>query len=119
MKWLPIAFFALSLPSVSLAQTSAVAESPALSQLVSNVLQQVETLHPGMARSAVKAFFDNDGGLQAFGEARYDYRLCHSIKIDVKFKRATKTNGEPMREERDDDIIVEISKPYLQHPFYD
>jgi hypothetical protein len=47
MKWLlPVAFFALSLPSVSLAQTSAVAEAPALSHLVNNVLQQVQTLHP-------------------------------------------------------------------------
>jgi hypothetical protein len=123
MKWplkrLPVAFLALSLPSISLAQTSAVAEAPALSQLVNNVLQQVQTLHPGMARSAVKAFFDQDGGLHAFGETRYDYRLCHSIKIDVKFKPATKTDDEAMREERDDDIIVEISKPYLQYPFYD
>jgi hypothetical protein len=63
-----------------------------------------------------EAFFDQDGGLHAFGETRYDYRLCHSIKIDVKFKPATKTDDEPMRE---DDIIVEISKPYLQYPFYD
>ena len=81
MKWLAVAFFALSLPSVSLAQTSVVAENPALSQLVSQVLQQVQTLHPGMARSAVKAFFDQDGGLHRFGETRYDYRLCHSIRL--------------------------------------
>jgi hypothetical protein len=116
MKWLPVAFFALSLANVSLAQTSAVAEAPALSQLVNNVLQQVQTLHPGMARSAVKALFDEDGGLQFFGETRYDYRLCHSIKIDVKFRSAV-SGQRP--EERDDDVIVSVSRPYLELPFRD
>jgi hypothetical protein len=116
LKWLPVAFFALSLPSVSLAQTSAVAEAPTLSQFVNDVLQQVQTLHPGMARSALKAFFDQDGGLHTFGEARYDYRLCHSIKIDVKFRSAV-SGQRP--EERDDDVIVSVSRPYLEIPFMD
>jgi hypothetical protein len=69
-----------------------------------------------MARSAVKAFFDEDGGLQFPGEMRYDYRLCHSIKVDVKFRSAV--SGERL-EERDDDVIVSISRPYLEMPFMD
>lgn len=119
MKCLALLLSALLVPAICFAQAAPSPEDAGLSQLVESVLHDLDTLRPGMSRSALTTLLMEDGGLQFFGEARYDYRLCHSIKIDVKFKRATKTNDEPMREERDDDIIVEISKPYLQHPFYD
>jgi len=119
MKWLAFLLAALTVPAICFAQTAPSPEDAALSQLVESVLHDLGTLRPGMPRSALTTLLMEDGGLQSFRQTRYDFRRCRYIKIDVKFKPATKANNEPIREERDDDVIVEISKPYLQYPFYD
>jgi hypothetical protein len=99
MKWFS-AFLSIGiLPLVSIAQSTAQQDDPALSQLVNSALHDVSTLHPGMRRSDVIRLFTEDGGLQSFGETRYDYLRCQSIKIDVKFKSASGTSNE-----RADDI---------------
>jgi len=112
MKWLAVVISMLYVPVISLAQSTAAQPDPALSQLVDAVLRDVTILHPGMRRSALNTLFLQDGGLQSIGEGRYDYRRCLSIKISVKFKLAS-------NEERPDDVIVEISRPYLENPFSD
>jgi hypothetical protein len=112
MKRSALLLSSVLLPAISFAQSRSQQDGLALQQLVDTVLHDVSTLHPGMRRSALNALFVEDGGLQFGEQTRYDYRRCPSIKMDVKFKSVAS-------EERRDDIIVEISKPYLEYPFTD
>jgi hypothetical protein len=119
MKWFAFLLSVVCIPAISVAQSSPLQQGSVLSQLVDSVLHDVSTFHPGMPRRALTALFAEDGGLQFFGETRYDYRGCSAIKINVKFKPVSKASSGPMQDERDDDIIVEISNPYLEYPAYD
>jgi hypothetical protein len=112
MKWLAVVISIFCVPVIPLAQSTPAQPDAALSQLVDAVLHDVATLRPGMRRSALNTLFIQDAGLQFFGESRYDYRRCPSIKISVKFKPVSS-------EEKPDDVIVEISRPYLESPFKD
>jgi len=124
MKWFFAAILITALPLVSPAQTSATdpaTPDPELSRMVDAVLAEAGTLHQGMTRHAVEVAWRLDGGLQIDGTTRCVLRRCTSIKIEVKFKTADSEGTDPSRtpEERDDDIIVGVSAPYLEGPFYD
>jgi hypothetical protein len=124
MKWFFAAILITALPLVTRAQTSATdsgASDAELSRMVDAVLAEVGTLQRGMTRHAMEVPWRMDGGLQIAGTTRYVLRRCTSIKIDVKFKPADADQSDPARipSERDDDVVVGISAPYLQGPFYD
>ncbi len=70
-----------------------------------------------MKRKNLVKIFQYDGGISAPNLQRFVYEKCDYIKVEVKFKFVNKSNksqsGSP------EDEITEISKPYLEHPFYD
>lgn len=73
-----------------------------------------------MIRADVEKNFKLDGGLQFFSKSfsttRYLYSKCAFIKIDVKFKAAAANETGSLSP---NDIVVSVSKLYLEYPFTD
>lgn len=74
----------------------------------------------GTTRREVEKYFTPDGGLQFFSTTRsttrYVYLKCEFIKVDISFKSAVRGEqnlGSP------DDIVENVSKPYLEYPVTD
>jgi len=73
-------------------------------------------LQAGMTRADVEKAFEGDGGMQ-FGQThRYTFKKCSGFKIDVEFKRL---DGQPIREWASTDVIVSVSKVYVEPKHYD
>jgi len=85
---------------------------------VAQVLTRIETIRPGMTRQQLLTVFTTEGGLSTALRRTFVTRECPHFKVDVEFKAV----GRPDRDaegrvtgvESDRDIIVRISKPYLQ-----
>lgn len=94
-------------------------------QLVVQALQAVARLKPDMHRIDLAQDFQPDGGitpLKQEGEgsyldhARYVYRKCPYVKVDVDMVIEGATKGPvptPL------DRIAKVSRPYLEYPFMD
>lgn len=74
----------------------------------------------GMTRREVEKYFTPDGGLQFFSTTgsttRYVYLKCEFIKVDISFKSAVR-GRQNLRSP--DDIVENVSKPYLEYPIAD
>ncbi len=86
-------------------------------------LEQMEAIKPGMTREDLLKMFRTEGGLSTGLHRTFVSRDCAYFKVDVEFKAV----GRP---DRDDDgrvtlvedlrdIIVKISRPYLQFSIAD
>jgi hypothetical protein len=68
-----------------------------------------------MTRRDVERNFTMDGGLQFFSKSGfttcYVYSKCEFIRITVAFNAAQSKMGSPSP----DDIVVRVSKPYLEY----
>jgi hypothetical protein len=104
------------------AQTDATEEEAC--KLIAQALEAVGKLKPGMRRADLENDFRTDGGITFFHKdeaglfrhkARYVYRKCPSIKIDVELG----TLGENAPVASPSDPIVTLSRPYLEHPHLD
>jgi hypothetical protein len=99
-------------------QTLASAQSSCA--LVKEALNDSSHIKAGMTRAEVEKSFRADGGLQFFSKSgsttRYVYRKCELIKIDVKFEAAVVSQTGSWSP---NDIVVSVSKPYLEYPFSD
>jgi hypothetical protein len=86
--------------------------------VIEEALEDLRSIKAGTTRGAVETKFEPDGGLSFFDDktqhCRYVYKKCNFIKVDVDFKLAKKsTPGSP------EDVMVKISKPYLEYPAND
>ncbi len=90
---------------------------------VGRTLEQMEAIKPGMTREDLLKMFRTEGGLSTGLHRTFVSRDCAYFKVDVEFKAV----GRP---DRDDDgrvtlvedlrdIIVKISRPYLQFSIAD
>ena len=70
----------------------------------------------GMTRREVEKYFSPDGGLQSFSTTRYVYLKCEFIKVNISFKSALR-GKQNLRSP--DDIVENVSKPYLEYPVTD
>ncbi len=86
-------------------------------QCISDALADIEKIKVGMKRKDLMEMFRTDGGISAINPERFVYEKCSFIKIEVKFEFIDKNNRFPKG--NPEDKIVEISKPYVEHPFYD
>lgn len=79
---------------------------------VAQCLKEMETIKPGMKRADLLKVFTEEGGIFTRTQRRYVYRECPYIKIDVVFEPV----GAPEQKmiERPEDVIVEVSKPFLE-----
>jgi hypothetical protein len=70
------------------------------------IMREIATLRVGATRRELLVIFEPDGGLAPIPNPRFVHRR-YPIKIDVTF--AARADGE----EREDDRVTTLSKPYL------
>ena len=85
---------------------------------VGEALTRMQTIKPAMTRRTLLSIFTTEGGLSTGLRRTYVSRDCPYFKVDVEFRAV----GRPDRDESgrvtlvegDEDIIVNVSRPYLQ-----
>jgi hypothetical protein len=82
---------------------------------VGETLKRMVTVKPGMTRAALLTVFTTEGGLSTRLQRTYVSRECPYFKVDVEFKAV----GVAAASEDSRDIIVKVSKPYLQFSIID
>src|ERR1700753_2084074 len=90
---------------------------------VSRVLTKMGTIHPGMTRKDLLKVFTTEGGLSTRLHRRFVSRDCPYFKVDVEFKAV----GQPEKDgegratllEDSGDVIVKLSKPFLEFSIAD
>jgi hypothetical protein len=90
---------------------------------VTHSLEKMQTIKPGMTRQELLKVFTTEGGLSTGLSRRFVSQDCPYFKVDVEFEAV----GRPSRDEGgrvtvvedSRDIIVKISRPYLQFGIHD
>jgi hypothetical protein len=90
---------------------------------VGKALKTMETIQPGMTRKDLLRVFTTEGGLSTGLRRTYVSRECAYFKVDVEFEAF----GRPDRDEDnrvtivedERDVILKISRPYLQFSILD
>jgi hypothetical protein len=87
---------------------------------LTQVVEKMETIKPGMTRWDVLKVFRTEEGVPIFRTEGVPFpgfretfvsQDCPYFKIDIEFKMFAMGGGVPLR---NDDIIVKVSKPYVQ-----
>jgi len=90
---------------------------------VIEVLKRMLTITPGMTREALYRVFTTEGGLSTGLQRTFVSRDCPLFKVDVEFKAVGRPdrdeNGRVTLLEDGKDLILKISKPYLQFSIMD
>ena len=91
---------------------------------IADVLKRMQTIKPGMTRKELLEVFTPDGGITTYGKeidhGRFVSRDCSYCKVDVELKRVGQPNHSEGQLNGDSgDIILRISKPYLEPMFFD
>ena len=85
---------------------------------VASTLEKMEAVKPGMTRDDLLKVFRTEGGLSTGLHRTFASRDCAYFKVDVEFQAVGRTDrdsdGRVTLEEDARDIIVKISRPYLQ-----
>jgi hypothetical protein len=108
----------LGTPQVGQGQTS-----PDHLTWVANVLKRMETIKPGMTREVLLTIFTTEGGLSTGLRRTFVSQECPYFKVDVEFQAVGRperdSDGRVTLVENSRDIIVKISRPYLQFGIMD
>ena len=90
---------------------------------VRDAVAKMDTIGPGMTRAELLRVFRTEGGLSNGLERRFVSRECAYFKVDVEFEAVGRpghdSDGRVTVEEDPRDIIVEVSRPYLQFSIAD
>jgi hypothetical protein len=90
---------------------------------VTRALEKMETIKPGMTRGELLAVFQPQGGLSPALHRTFISRDCIYFKVDVDFdavgRPSRDENGRTTSVEDNRDIIVQISRPYIQFAITD
>ena len=90
---------------------------------LAQVLKKMETIKPGMTRMDLLKVFKTEGRLSTGLRRTFVSRDCPYCKVVVEFKAAaqgqTPTTMGLISPEDNRDIIVKVSKPYLQFSIMD
>jgi hypothetical protein len=90
---------------------------------VAQALQKMETIKPDMTRERLLTVFTTEGGLSTGLRRTFVSRDCPYFKVDVEFEAVGRPgydiDGRVTLVEDDRDVIVRISKPYLQFSIID
>jgi hypothetical protein len=85
---------------------------------VLHTLERMETIKPSMTREDLLKVFTTEGGLYTRLLRTFVSRDCPYFKVDVEFKASARSDidntGFVTSVEDNRDIIVKISKPYMQ-----
>ncbi len=77
------------------------------------IVSQYKQLKVGDSRKQLLQHFSLSGGLSTYDEQTFVYNGCPYIKIDVKFKLRNSRAMDP------NDVIISLSKLYLDFPVFD
>ena len=84
---------------------------------VAESLREINTVKVGMTRAELLPVFTTEGGLSTGLMRTYVYRKCPYIKVDIQFdpvgRPAHDVEGRVTLVESDQDLISQMSKPYL------
>jgi hypothetical protein len=90
---------------------------------VAQTLQKMQSIQPGKTRKDLLEVFTTEGGLSTGLRRTYVSQECPYFKIDVEFEavgRASRDHeGRVTLDEDSRDIIVKVSRPYLQFSIMD
>jgi len=90
---------------------------------VTHTLEKMETIKPGMTRGELLKVFTTEGGLSTGLHRTFVSRDCPYFKVDVEFKAVARpdrdNDGSVTLVDDNRDIIVKVSKPYLQFTITD
>jgi len=85
---------------------------------VAKSLKRMQTVKPGMTRTDLLKVFTAEGGLSTGLQRTFVSQDCPYFKVDVEFEAVGRASRDPegrvTLEEGSQDIIVKISRPYLQ-----
>ena len=84
---------------------------PQFSGQLATVLEECQSIKPGMARWNLLRIFTTEGGLSTPRHRTYIWRGCPYVKVDVDFNPSDPKQD--AHEEQPTDVITKISKPYL------
>jgi hypothetical protein len=119
--WLLVVFVLLICLPKATAQTSTTAEDR--NNWIAGVINKTSKIKPGMTRADLLTAFEGDGGIATGLRRTYILRDCPYIKVDVEFETvgrpARNSAGQVTSVENDNDLIKQISKPYLAWPVMD
>lgn len=90
---------------------------------VTDALEKMQTIKPGMTRGQLLKVFTVEGGISARTQRTYVSRDCPYFKETVEFRAVGQPSqdkdGRLSPDESDRDVIVKISQPYLQFTISD
>jgi hypothetical protein len=90
---------------------------------VVQALMRMQTIKPGMMREALLAVFTTEGGISTGLRRTFVSRDCPYFKVDVEFQAVGRPNrtedGRVTFVEGSQDIILKISRPYLEFSILD
>lgn len=95
---------------------------PALTRSLDQVLKDVSSIQPGMSRAELLRVFTPEGGLATRDGQQFVYRRCPYIKVIVNFRKPDDADvewGNAPEEEWNGDVILSISKPFLESSIKD
>jgi hypothetical protein len=90
----------------------------ALTRSMGQILKDVSSIQAGMTRAELLRVFTTEGGLSTRDEQQFVYRRCPYIKVIVNFHKPDDADvdwGGAPEEEWAGDVILSISKPYLEY----
>ena len=84
---------------------------------IAESLREMNTIEVGMTRGELLRIFMTEGGLSTGLMRTYVYRRCPYMKVDVEFepvgRPAHDAEGRVTLVESDEDLITQLSEPYL------
>ena len=90
---------------------------------VTHILRKMETIKTGMTREELLKVFTTEGGLSTGLHRTFISRDCSYFKVDVDFDAVGRPNrdedGRVTLVEDTRDIIVKVSRPYVQGAIVD
>jgi hypothetical protein len=85
---------------------------------VAQALKRMQTIKPSMTRENLLTVFTTEGGLSTALQRTFVSRDCPYFKVDVEFRAVNRpnrdANGRVTFVEDGQDVILKISRPYLQ-----
>jgi hypothetical protein len=105
-----------SVQSTKPARTASCAQDHAA--WLADVLKEMQAIEPGMTRKDLLKVFGTEGGLSSRLHRTFVSQDCPYCKVDIEFEPMVRRNGSDdgsvASVEDSGDVIVRVSKPYLQ-----
>ncbi len=81
---------------------------------VDKCLTDFATIKVGMTRAQIESKFPMDGGLQSASQVCFLHPACPDLKIEVEFSYKRDYADQGRAVESKDDIVIKVSKPYVE-----